>query len=201
MQFIGDVHATTKGNMEKYLALLGEEPSIQVGDLNIGFAGVHLPNLPRRHRFIHGNHDNPEKCRGHKNYLGSYGYFPDLALFYAGGAFSIDYMSRVPGRSWWPDEQLSMQQWEDAAALYVRSKPKQVVTHDCPLPVAHLLLREMSNFYDPDRTPDATKEALEALFNFHRPEIWVFGHYHVSRDFEYEGTRFICLAELESKIL
>jgi hypothetical protein len=39
---------------------------------------------------------------------------------------------------------------------------------------------------------------LEELFNIHKPELWVFGHYHVSRTVEEQGTRFVCLNELET---
>jgi hypothetical protein len=36
------------------------------------------------------------------------------------------------------------------------------------------------------------------MFEAHQPETWVFGHYHVDRDFELKGTHFRCCAELST---
>ena len=44
----------------------------------------------------------------------------------------------------------------------------------------------------------ATASLLQAMLDLHRPEAWIFGHHHVSRDFYLKKTRFRCLAELET---
>jgi hypothetical protein len=36
------------------------------------------------------------------------------------------------------------------------------------------------------------------MLDRHRPDAWIFGHHHVSRDFFVKGTRFRCLAEFET---
>lgn len=36
------------------------------------------------------------------------------------------------------------------------------------------------------------------MLEIHRPKVWVFGHYHIDKDFELNGTRFICLNELST---
>jgi hypothetical protein len=35
------------------------------------------------------------------------------------------------------------------------------------------------------------------MFDQWQPELWVFGHYHFSRNFKIGKTRFLCLNELE----
>ena len=60
MLIIGDVH----GKINEYLQLIkNRKHSIQLGDFGVGF--VDIPELPINHRFIRGNHDNPEllNCR------------------------------------------------------------------------------------------------------------------------------------------
>jgi hypothetical protein len=39
---------------------------------------------------------------------------------------------------------------------------------------------------------------LQQMFDVHKPKHWVFGHYHIRRDFEIDGTQFHCLPELDS---
>ena len=47
-------------------AAMYRKPAIQLGDMGLGFPGYEI-DLPRskKHRFIYGNHDNPEVCRNH----------------------------------------------------------------------------------------------------------------------------------------
>jgi len=108
---IGDVH----GKTDQYQKMLRQkfvgQRTIQIGDMGIGFAGT--PGLHKDimtsgdHRWFRGNHDDPAKCRVSIGYLGDYGYLPEDELFWLAGAYSIDYMYRIPGRSWWGDEELS----------------------------------------------------------------------------------------------
>ena len=44
-----------------------------------------------------------------------------------------------------------------------------------------------------------TRQALDAMFDIHKPDLWLFGHWHDSQDRNVMGTRFICLNELEYK--
>ncbi|YCM42066.1 hypothetical protein V2O64_12215 [Verrucomicrobiaceae bacterium 227] len=82
----------------------------------------------------------------------------------------------------------------EAFDLHVKIKPRVVVTHDAP---ASLFESggpmELNPFY-----PSSTAGFLQALFDAHAPEIWLFGHHHLSRDFVLKETRFRCLAELET---
>jgi len=105
---IGDIHGYTK-TYQKFLKTLNpDQRTIQVGDMGLGFSRVGLPPLPDVHKFFRGNHDSPEKCRAHKNYLGDFGYLLEDNLFWLAGAFSIDRAWRVQGVSYWIDEELGL---------------------------------------------------------------------------------------------
>lgn len=198
--FIGDVH----GKIQEYLALLDRRvrgSSIQVGDMGLGFEDVHLPTISTMHQFIRGNHDDPALCQKHPNYAGEFGY--DNGLFVMGGAWSIDQGIRrtwelqTGGKYWWPDEELSEEQLAKAHALYVETKPTIVATHDCPKVVQTELLTNLALGFRPKKIYDSrTTTALQAMFEAHQPETWVFGHYHIDKQFLINGTKFICLNEL-----
>lgn len=215
MVFIGDVHS----HIKEYLAVLEHlngETSLQVGDMGVGFQGTHLPKLDSRHKFIRGNHDGPAACRLHPNYLGDVGYIAEKDLFYAGGGFSVDgelrkehtRMAMEAGceiEIWWPDEEMSPTELVWVETLYELAKPRIVVTHECPTSVQDLLLGPLllslperkQNFGDNRTSPySRTAVTLEKLLAIHRPELWVFGHYHTNWERNIAGTRFVCLAEL-----
>lgn len=220
MWVIGDVH----GKIDAYLATLENrvpagEQTIQLGDMGIGFEGVHLPKLERRSRFIRGNHDNPAPCRAHPNYLGDYGYLPEEDIFYIGGAFSIDRESRVEGVSWWRDEELSYTELARAIEAYHKSRPRVVVSHECPRAVSELLLSMLNGglghgMYQtyPDYygrklgcVRSRTACALQVMLEHWEPEHWFFGHYHVTKTLYvandsgsgFRKTAFHCVGELD----
>lgn len=203
VRFIGDVH----GKITEYLKVRGGGPSLQVGDMGIGFRGVNLPDS-KRHRFIRGNHDNPSICREHRNYLDDYGFIKRWNLFYLGGAFSIDHdyrqaVEKILGtKIWWADEELWEPELQDAIDLYRKVKPRTVVSHECPTSVSKYLLGELEIGFRPEKQIiTRTGEALERAFRTWQPEIWLFGHYHIDRTFEMRGTQFTCLSELTCRDL
>jgi hypothetical protein len=144
MFFIGDCH----GRIKQYRALIRALPegakSLQLGDMGIGFKGVHLfPGgslLRGDHSFIRGNHDSPAMCRKHKCYKGEWGYDSSEELFYLGGAWSIDQEWRTENVSWWRDEELSYAELDKAYQLYVQTKPRIVATHEAPCLAAWRML-------------------------------------------------------------
>jgi len=188
--FQGDAHGKLAG-----LAKC-DHPVIQVGDLGVGFVSPtalhHKVSRREDFWFIRGNHDDPEKCRKNARYLGEFGVIGDL--FFASGAWSIDQAWRVEGIDWWRDEELSAAQMAEAFELYMEERPRVVVTHDAP---ASLFENggpmELARF-----SASATARFLEGCFEEHQPALWLFGHHHRSRDFEWRGTRFRCLDELET---
>ena len=205
IRFVGDVH----GKYQAYKRIIrGCQNSIQVGDMGVGFrrlsgyrAGEFLQNPPHAvmraggHRFIRGNHDNPAVCKGHSQYIPD-GHIEGDMMF-IGGAQSIDKEYRVEGYSWWPDEELSIAELDALVGVYTERKPRVMVTHDCPDEIATAMAYQSGrNKLD---FKSRTRQALQAMLSAHSPEIWVYGHWHISFDQVSLGTRFICLAELETK--
>lgn len=204
MIFIGDVH----GKYKQYHRILKEhKDTIQVGDLGVGFRRYmgwgeddpwyanprHELMVEQNARFIRGNHDNPEVCRAHSQWI------PDGAMeddiFFLGGAVSIDKAYRMEGYTYWSDEELSYSQLLAIQPLYLSMKPRVMVTHECPEPVAQRMMHRPEKF----EFPSVTRQALTTWWEMYQPEIWVFGHWHKSFDEVMNGTRFICLNELEVK--
>lgn len=177
MRFIGDIHACFK----RYEQITRDvDRSIQVGDFGLGFGDA--PVLSENHRFIRGNHDDPELCRKHSRWI------PDGSvvfekIFCVGGASSVDKNLRTNGVDWWEDEEIPYSQWADILTDYERTKPSAVVSHDCPSVVAPY--RDMSSL---------TVHGLDAMWEMHKPDLWVFGHHHHNVDIILGGCRFVCIA-------
>lgn len=199
--FIGDVH----GKFRRYAQIIASRSnSIQVGDMGVGFR---RPDDGRRHRnpplgmmiagghrFIRGNHDNPGECRRHPQWIPDGRIEGEMMLI--GGAFSDDSHWRTEGCNWWADEELTA---PDLAALvhaYTAQRPRILVTHDCPAVMAARMYKLLNEAMP---APSRTQRALQTMFEAHQPEFWLFGHYHLSTDWVAEGTRFVCLAELEAR--
>lgn len=206
VRFIGDVH----GKFRQYKRIIRDSPpSIQVGDMGVGFYKLYAGTIKAdsnppydrmvegNHRFIRGSHDNPSVCEEHRQWIrdGRQEVIDGAKLFFCGGALSVDRGYRTEGLDWWKDEELSSPELGSLIEEYAEFKPDVVVTHDCPESVANEMMsvRNMTKFNDHSRT----RVALDEMFNQHEPQLWVFGHWHRSADFLMDGTRFICLAELE----
>jgi hypothetical protein len=193
MHFIGDVH----GKVVPYGRLIESLPeSIQVGDMGFGF--VEFPKKwSKKHRFIRGNHDSPERCEEHPNYLGNYGTHPTHPnIFFISGAYSIDYMYRTPEYSWWADEELPEMIYNMMYLDYAHAKPEIVVAHTCPRQIGMMILGIHAQ--DKMRFPNRTEDVLlPSLLEIHQPRLWVFGHFHTSFQTTVGKTKFVCLNELE----
>ena len=150
VRFIGDVH----GYWNRYRDIIYRdmvdheiENSIQVGDLGMGFTSHSewAPDSAKafdkrfskgNHRFIRGNHDNPEEVKRSKAWLhdGMVEY-TDLgnSVLYIGGAWSIDWQWRTLGVDWWVEEELSMDELNTLIDRYKELKPDIMVTHTAPI--------------------------------------------------------------------
>ena len=195
MRFIGDIHA----NMKAYLTAVGNATeTIQVGDFGMGFYTpwevVELQNMQRNektdHRFIRGNHDDKGSCRGMPGWISDGTYYPHLGMMCVGGAESIDKDFRTPGVDWWPDEELSYRDFSIICDAYSRVKPAIMVTHDAPHQIAEDLFR--GGTHKPVY-PTHTSSVFQAMLDIHRPDLWIFGHWHMTRRERIQGTDFICL--------
>jgi hypothetical protein len=175
--------------------------SVQVGDFGIGFYTPYWHESVREwmkvntgHRFIRGNHDDPAMCKTMP------GYIPDGTIekdvMYVGGAWSIDHAYRVEGVSWWRDEELSVHELDKLISLFDKTKPRVMVTHDCPTSVAYeMFISRGDSLAGGQQIKTRTGEALQAMFELHQPEAWYFGHWHHTRTADIKGTKFQCLGE------
>lgn len=186
---IGDVH----GKIGRYKQLLHKHDpaySIQLGDF--GFKKEHdwhckYINDPR-HKILFGNHDYaPYVNKPHS--LGDFGSIFSGHIFTIRGADSIDRARRIEGRDWWPEEEIGFAEWDRVIEEYAKIKPRIVLSHDCP----QLIREQFFGIHDASRT----SQGLQACFDIHRPDLWVFGHHHRSVSDDVFGTTFRCLAELE----
>lgn len=187
--FISDVHAS----WETYAEICAKhEHTIQVGDFGMGFENQHrkVPYLTPNHRFIRGNHDDPAKCKAHPNYIpdGTIEVIGSTKVMFIGGAYSIDRHVRTEGLNWWNDEQLSYDEFQRLIDLYEEERPDMMVTHNCPEDFAR---RFILGAHKP-AYPSVTGQAFTIMRQIHSPRIWMFGHWHLNIDIEFEGTRFLC---------
>jgi len=202
---IGDVHGKTNQYQKMLRQKYAGQRTFQLGDMGIGFKntpGLHKDIMVGGdHKWIRGNHDDPEKCAMmvDRGYAGEYGYYSDIQMFFLGGAFSIDYAWRVPGVSWWAGEELSYPELVKAIELYVEKKPRIVATHEAPMAAATWMLTQVLGGFRTEKLDcggSRTAVALQQMFDAHKPEEWVFGHYHVDKSFMWKDTKFTCVNEL-----
>ena len=189
---VGDVH----GDIERLNAIARDSPEalhIAIGDLGIGFCKdvVLAPNVA----FYRGNHDMPQASRDHPNYLCDYGYFPGHPSIYViSGGESIDKAMRIEGVSWWPDEELDIPTFLKVIDEVVRLRPEVILSHECPSSIIKMISVSHHRLYPPSRTA----QALQRIFELHRPKLWVFGHHHVHWYTTIRDTRFVCLAPCQT---
>lgn len=189
MYFIGDVH----GRLLEYNEIVKNLPcSIQLGDMGIGFSKYDPFPVYNQHRWIRGNHDNPEACKKYSNYLGDFGYLELEDIFFVSGGYSIDRMYRVEGKSWWSDEELDVKTQAEVVKLYTKTKPRIVISHECPREI----IRYVGSKYV-TIAPSSTASLLNHLWGIHSPKHWIFGHHHTTMDFEVDGVRFQAVNSLE----
>lgn len=187
MIIIGDVH----GKINQYSDLLKYykgESTIQVGDL--GFKKHHewhLKNLDSyKHKVNFGNHDD-YTFLNEKHSLGNFSYKDDI--FSIRGAFSIDKVYRIESIDWWSNEELSYGEMQEAIDAFIKQRPSIVISHDCPHSVREYLFKITDK--------SITTNGLQTMFEIHQPNLWLFGHHHKSKEKVINGTKFICLAELQ----
>lgn len=211
-RIVGDIH----GNFNEYSFYnlgvgrtrhMGDpvppERSIQVGDFGIGFYTPYWHesvrdwmNANKGHRFIRGNHDDPAMCKTMPGYIEDGTIEGDV--MYVGGAWSIDKEWRTPGIDWWPDEELSYEELDKLVTKFGQVKPRVMITHDCPTEVAwEMFLSKGLGLGDNKQIKTRTGEAFQAMFDIHKPELWVYGHWHNTRRTNIKGTEFQCLGELD----
>jgi len=198
IRIIGDLH----GLFESYQRITkGCDHSIQVGDFGFGFNTewdrkvIQWQHNNPNHRFIRGNHDNPEVCQQSPNCITDASV--EEGVFFLGGAWSIDWNYRTPGIDWWFDEELNDQQLTEAIETYIDLKPQVVVSHDFPTQVSYDMFVSRGRAFGPNMIKTRTGEALQEMFEAHQPIYWFGGHWHNTLAQKINGTQFQCLNELD----
>jgi predicted phosphodiesterase len=198
-RLIGDVHQ----KLAQYIKLANEaEYSLQLGDLGFRYNPINALDSTR-HRVLSGNHDNYTEENGifinqTPHFLGDYGIHtvPEFGdIFFVRGGNSIDKNSRTEWVDWFRREELSYAEGTKALELYCEIKPKFMVSHECPA--------NIMDYFCPPKTwdgellkPSNTAKLLQAMFNYHKPDLHIFGHHHRRWDDTIDGCRFVCLEEL-----
>ena len=161
-----------------------------------------LDNRPWTTLFIDGNHENYDlldsypTCewrggkvsripgtksilhllRGQVYEMGKFGRW-----FCMGGAASHDIEGRMPGKSWWPRELPSQDEYDEAIANLERVnwQVDYVFTHEVP---RNLRRHAMVRHYDPSREKDdalsAFLQQVDDRLDKRRLKVWYAGHYH-----------------------
>jgi predicted phosphodiesterase len=190
MIIVGDVH----GKLNDFYRIKQKnnevESIIQLGDF--GFKREHEWFIremnPSKHKIIFGNHDYYPYLN--KDYSLKNLSLIDNNIMTIRGAFSIDRNNRTEGYDWWSQEELNFQEQEECINLFTSSKPEIVISHDCP----DIIRRLVFGIYNSSQTSNM----LQKCFEIHQPTYWIFGHHHKSKYQFLDGTKFICLEELET---
>ena len=206
LRIIGDVH----GYYDAYIPIAQEANcSIQVGDMGFDYKPLEVLD-PEKHKFIAGNHDNMDIYRREYHAVDNGSDFGITSVggfnfFYVRGGFSIDWKLRQSTylktglKSYWDNEELSMEKMYQCLLYYKQTKPDFVITHECPRSISkrvgdNEILRRFG--YNPETFSTRTSELLEAMFQAHQPKRWIFGHHHRDWSDEINETHFTCLNEL-----
>lgn len=204
-RLIGDVH----GKFKRYKKIIKSvERSRQVGDFGVGFFYVrgeervacenppYLDIKKGDHKFHRGNHDNLNVCK-RQDYWIPDGTVEDTGknkIMYIGGAVSVDKPLRHEGLDWWEDEELSMAELYDIVDKYIEVKPSVLLTHDCPEFFSDRM--EEVTGRRKKLVSSRTRQAFDIMYDAHRPDLHVFGHWHHTHTESVKGTELRCLGEL-----
>jgi len=169
------------------------------GDFGYGFPStfntIVVPRIPVK--FIRGNHDNPI-VREDFNWKG-FEYIKDGTIkdgvLFIGGAWSVDKEYRIPGVSWWDQEELNQPEMDEIEHS-IEGKIDTVITHEAPY-VMYPYLHPSLLF------PNRTSEFLDhlrrkVLVGEMKPNLWIFGHHHKHLEKVIDGTRFVGLDVAET---
>lgn len=113
--------------------------------------------------------------------------FEHKNILFMGGAESIDVLTRMTGRDWFPEEAINFAQFETALAACEGLTIDMVVSHDCPTSFT-----TESEFVQQTQ-PNNTRDALQAILEEVKPRQWVFGHHHITMSGQVGETTWHCV--------
>ena len=206
IRILGDVHE----KQEEYIEIIKDaQYSIQLGDMGFNYDKIQSVDS-RRHRVLYGNHDKLTTddygriVHNDPRFFPNYGSWihsiidevktniPDI--FVVRGEHSIDKEDRIEGFNWFPNEQMTYREMCNAIELYKNAKPKIVVSHGCPSSIIQYVGNPAFAYMD--LKPSATAKLLQAMYDFHQPDVWLFAHYHINRCVRPDYTYFFCIDKL-----
>ena len=182
-----------------------------------------LDSLPKSTeiRFIDGNHEDlpslfsevqklqeaqgksrfdPVELRPNLWYQprGSTWTLPDgRAIFFCGGAKSVDWKMRKKGVSWFPEEEIRESDLPDPLP-----SADIVISHTVPncLGVLDTLkpVQDVCSMWDP--TPDASCIYLDYVYDSIRPKLWLASHLHCYRSGTFGGTQYVVLDRTDTEM-
>ena len=117
-------------------------------------------------------------------------YFMDYGVYYiknksfliVGGAYSVDKDWRIFNHwTWYPEEQLTVDEWLDLFDLTYDRGFNYVLTHTCPYDwrPTDLFMKSV----DQSKIDSTTEEQLQYLSSIISWEHWYWGHFHGDRDY------------------
>ncbi|MCE9598377.1 MAG: metallophosphoesterase [Spirochaetia bacterium] len=208
--YVGDIHGDFHALERLVFVILSRHPDVErvvvVGDFGF-FPDAHQDywypqsRLPIPLLFIEGNHeDNAALDHGSSSvpmrkspcfdaFHIPRGYCADGVL-YMGGATSRDREPARRGIDWFPQENISYKDMARARAQ-IKAQVGRIHTMVCHETTAGAFRILRNNEIDPNR------KRLEELFQLVRPRLFIHGHHHCSRQYEYQGCKFVVLQNLD----
>lgn len=159
------------------------------GDIGFGFPEFDRSNFEYimglfRHKhfyLVQGNHDNADVMNDGSNWtavttkVGPKIITADTdTILLIPGAYSYDKHLRVPGISWWPNEEMSQSQLDKISILV--NQVNTIVSHDAPL-------MQYTQFFT-EVKPSITNRMLDKIYLelllYQKKRLWIHGHFHKS---------------------
>ena len=201
---LGDIHTHWEVADETIAKALVEHPDIthiiQCGDMGDGFYDRRWE--PKTNLPIHwcdGNHEDFTKidARDFNPRLiyqprGSVLQIGDINYMFMGGAHSIDKNCRIIFKSWWPQEDITQQQLDEA--LSYSGNIDVIISHERPF---NFDMPPFLNGYVKGDTWN--RRCLEVLHDKFRPRFWFHGHHHWGWVNKQHGTSMIACPIIESR--
>lgn len=108
---------------------------------------------------------------------------------FLGGAVSVDRSSRIEQVSWWAEEVPTKDDVNEFFENVSQKKPEVFVTHEGPSCIPIYCSRG-----DYEYRSDPVSRDLEAIRRHcdWKPNMWVFGHHHITKEWHIDGTHFVC---------
>ena len=108
-------------------------------------------------------------------------------IFVQGGAASIDKVYRVEGKSWWPDEIPTYEEFNHAAKTLekINFNTDIIISHTAP----NSMINKIDRFYP--QYDDVTNFLDKFVFSQVNYKDWFCGHFHIDRSFSNEHFHFL----------